>query len=225
MSQVRKGGKHGPRPRALTSVQCVPTCDLVLPCRDEGPALRGLLPRVPDTFSVIVVDNGSRDDTAAVARELGARVVTETSPGLRRRRPRRHRGRHRRLRRGDGRRRLLRPRPAPAAARRRRVRPRRHRRGSTPSGPARRLAVARAGRQRADHRLAPAPDRDGRPRHRPDAGVPTPGAARPRPAGPPVRLPRRAAPGRHPRRLAGLASTTSTTTPAPRARSRRCPAR
>lgn len=53
----------------------------MLPCRDEGAALRGLLPRVPSTFSVIVVDNGSRDDTAAVARDLGARVVTETTSG------------------------------------------------------------------------------------------------------------------------------------------------
>jgi glycosyltransferase involved in cell wall biosynthesis len=59
----------------------VPTCDLVLPCRDEGPALRDLLPRIPSTFSVIVVDNGSRDDTAAVARDLGALVVTEPTPG------------------------------------------------------------------------------------------------------------------------------------------------
>lgn len=30
---------------------------------------------------MIVVDNGSSDDTAAVARRLGARVVTEPSPG------------------------------------------------------------------------------------------------------------------------------------------------
>jgi len=67
-----------PHPRAD---QQVPVCDLVLPCRDEGPALRALLPRVPAAFAVIVVDNGSRDDTAAVARELGARVVTETVPG------------------------------------------------------------------------------------------------------------------------------------------------
>jgi len=59
----------------------MPTCDLVLPCRDEGPALRDLLPNIPSIFSVIVVDNGSRDDTATVARELGALVVTEQSPG------------------------------------------------------------------------------------------------------------------------------------------------
>jgi glycosyltransferase involved in cell wall biosynthesis len=56
-------------------------CDLVLPCKDEAPALRLLLPQVPDTFAVIVVDNGSTDDTAAVARSLGARVVHEDRPG------------------------------------------------------------------------------------------------------------------------------------------------
>ena len=57
------------------------SCDLVLPCKDEGPALRGLLPRIPDTFAVIVVDNGSTDDTAEVAASLGARVVHTASPG------------------------------------------------------------------------------------------------------------------------------------------------
>jgi glycosyltransferase involved in cell wall biosynthesis len=53
----------------------------VLPCRDEGPALAGLLPRIPESYAVIVVDNGSQDDTAQVARDLGARVVTEDQPG------------------------------------------------------------------------------------------------------------------------------------------------
>ena len=56
-------------------------CDLILPCRDEGPALRALLPRIPSGFSVIVVDNGSTDDTAAVAQGHGARVVAESVPG------------------------------------------------------------------------------------------------------------------------------------------------
>jgi len=56
-------------------------CDLVLPCRDEAPALAALLARVPDEFAVIVVDNGSRDGTAAVAAGLGARVVVEPVPG------------------------------------------------------------------------------------------------------------------------------------------------
>jgi glycosyltransferase involved in cell wall biosynthesis len=58
-----------------------PACDLVLPCRDEAPALADLLPRVPAAFSVIVVDNGSRDGTASVARDLGARVVEEAVAG------------------------------------------------------------------------------------------------------------------------------------------------
>ena len=56
-------------------------CDLVLPCRDEGAALRDLLPSVPASFAVVVIDNGSTDDTAEVARSLGARVVREERPG------------------------------------------------------------------------------------------------------------------------------------------------
>jgi glycosyltransferase involved in cell wall biosynthesis len=63
----------------MTSAATV--CDLVLPCRDEGPALPTLLSQVPAEFSVVVVDNGSRDDTAEVAERLGARVVVEPVPG------------------------------------------------------------------------------------------------------------------------------------------------
>jgi glycosyltransferase involved in cell wall biosynthesis len=59
----------------------MPDCDLILPCRDEAAALRGLLARVPAELSVIVVDNGSSDGTADVARSLGARVVTEPVAG------------------------------------------------------------------------------------------------------------------------------------------------
>jgi glycosyltransferase involved in cell wall biosynthesis len=56
-------------------------CDLVLPCRDEAAALVDLLPRVPEGFAVVVVDNGSSDDTAEVARRWGATVVHEPVPG------------------------------------------------------------------------------------------------------------------------------------------------
>ncbi len=56
-------------------------CDLVLPCRDEAAALPALLPKVPGTLRVIVVDNGSRDHTADVARGLGATVVPEMRAG------------------------------------------------------------------------------------------------------------------------------------------------
>ena len=58
-----------------------PVADLVLPCKDEAPALEALLPRIPAEFSVIVVDNGSRDGTATVAARLGATVVHESVPG------------------------------------------------------------------------------------------------------------------------------------------------
>jgi glycosyltransferase involved in cell wall biosynthesis len=58
-----------------------PTCELILPCRDEAPALLDLLPRIPADIAVLVVDNGSTDATAEVAASLGATVVPEASPG------------------------------------------------------------------------------------------------------------------------------------------------
>ena len=57
------------------------SCDVVVPCRDEAPALPALLALFPAGFRPIVVDNGSKDDTAAVARDLGALVVTEPRAG------------------------------------------------------------------------------------------------------------------------------------------------
>ena len=85
--------EHGARPYRGVML---PVCDLVLPCRDEGPALREVLPDVPDDFAVIVVDNGSTDDTADVARALGATVVREERARVRRRGARRRAGRDRR---------------------------------------------------------------------------------------------------------------------------------
>lgn len=58
-----------------------PVCDLILPCRDEAPALPALLALVPASFAVTVVDNGSRDDTSVTAARLGATVVQESVPG------------------------------------------------------------------------------------------------------------------------------------------------
>jgi glycosyltransferase involved in cell wall biosynthesis len=54
---------------------------VVIPCRDEAPALPALLAKIPAGLHPIVVDNGSRDATAQVARELGATVVEESRPG------------------------------------------------------------------------------------------------------------------------------------------------
>ena len=56
-------------------------CTLILPCLDEAPALRDVIPSVPGAFRVLVVDNGSTDDTVSVARALGARVVSEPVRG------------------------------------------------------------------------------------------------------------------------------------------------
>jgi glycosyltransferase involved in cell wall biosynthesis len=55
--------------------------DVVLPCRDEAAALPGLLTRMPAGFRPIVVDNGSTDGTAAVARAYGAEVINVAEPG------------------------------------------------------------------------------------------------------------------------------------------------
>jgi len=56
-------------------------CDIVIPCRDEAGALPAVLANVPAGFRAIVVDNGSTDGTAEVARRLGATVVAEDQPG------------------------------------------------------------------------------------------------------------------------------------------------
>ena len=55
--------------------------DVVLPCRDEAPALPALLARMPTGYRAIVADNGSTDGSAEIARALGAVVVDVPQPG------------------------------------------------------------------------------------------------------------------------------------------------
>jgi glycosyltransferase involved in cell wall biosynthesis len=57
------------------------TVDIVLPCLDEAEALPGVLAAMPAGYRVLVVDNGSTDDTAAVAVACGATVVPEPRRG------------------------------------------------------------------------------------------------------------------------------------------------
>lgn len=55
--------------------------DVILPCRNEADALPAVIAALPAGFRPLVVDNGSTDHTAEVARRHGARVVQEPRPG------------------------------------------------------------------------------------------------------------------------------------------------
>lgn len=56
------------------------TVSIIIPARDEEHNLAGLLTSIPHTAEVIVVDDGSRDATAAVAIARGARVIRAPAP-------------------------------------------------------------------------------------------------------------------------------------------------
>lgn len=74
-----------PARRAAAPVSGPPAADapvvLFLPARNESPRLAAVLSRVPGTVAgrpvvTVVVDDGSTDDTAEIARRHGARVVS-----------------------------------------------------------------------------------------------------------------------------------------------------
>jgi glycosyltransferase involved in cell wall biosynthesis len=61
---------------------------VVIPCLNESRTIGDCITTVMNTFArhgingeIVVVDNGSTDDSAAVARRMGARVVDEPQPG------------------------------------------------------------------------------------------------------------------------------------------------
>ena len=58
------------------------TVDVILPCLNEENALPWVLDRLPEGYRAIVVDNGSTDRSADVAREHGAIVITELRRGF-----------------------------------------------------------------------------------------------------------------------------------------------
>ncbi|MEU1295861.1 MULTISPECIES: glycosyltransferase family 2 protein [unclassified Streptomyces] len=56
--------------------------DVILPCLNEAGALPWVLDRVPAGWRALVVDNGSTDGSAELARSLGATVVHEARRGF-----------------------------------------------------------------------------------------------------------------------------------------------
>jgi len=56
--------------------------DVVLPCLNEAGALPWVLSRMPNGYRAIVADNGSTDDSAAIATAHGARVVPVPQRGF-----------------------------------------------------------------------------------------------------------------------------------------------
>ncbi|MHB9117895.1 MAG: glycosyltransferase family 2 protein [Burkholderiales bacterium] len=61
-----------------------PRYSLIIPARNEGEGLRRLLPELPrylpDGCEVIVVNDGSQDDTLAVCQSYGVRIISHTYP-------------------------------------------------------------------------------------------------------------------------------------------------
>ncbi len=56
--------------------------DVVLPALNEAGAITAVLEGLPTGFDAIVVDNGSDDGTADIARACGARVIVEPRRGF-----------------------------------------------------------------------------------------------------------------------------------------------
>ncbi len=71
MTAADKQPEQRPRPVSVRSMEI----DVVLPCLDEAKALPWVLDRIPDGARAIVVDNGSTDRSARLARHLGATVI------------------------------------------------------------------------------------------------------------------------------------------------------
>jgi glycosyltransferase involved in cell wall biosynthesis len=57
-------------------------CEVILPVLDEVQAIPTVLGALPPGYQAIVVDNGSRDGSAACAAKLGARVIHEPMRGF-----------------------------------------------------------------------------------------------------------------------------------------------
>ena len=65
----------------MTGVPDDATITVVLPCLNEAGAIPWVLSQMPPGASALVADNGSTDDSAAVAEQFGARVIHVPQPG------------------------------------------------------------------------------------------------------------------------------------------------
>src|SRR6185437_12880121 len=68
--------------KALEVLSVAMEIDVVLPCLNEAEALPWVLSRFPNGFRPIVADNGSTDDSVAIARAQGALVVSAQPRGF-----------------------------------------------------------------------------------------------------------------------------------------------
>lgn len=84
------GTRRAPKARGRDDVPVtdrpLPSVSIVVPARDDAPALarclEALARQTVAPLEVVVVDNGSSDGTAEVARAAGARVVSEPRRGI-----------------------------------------------------------------------------------------------------------------------------------------------
>ncbi|MFJ2262983.1 glycosyltransferase family 2 protein [Streptomyces sp. NPDC087844] len=68
--------------KGVTTPPAAPPVDVILPCLNEAEALPWVLGRIPPGWRALVVDNGSTDGSADIARALGASVVHEPRRGF-----------------------------------------------------------------------------------------------------------------------------------------------
>jgi hypothetical protein len=80
--RLRSSTKSLEPARAAASSELSGPTDVILPCLNEAEALPYVLSRIPAGYRAIVVDNGSTDGSADVARSLGALVVHEPRRGF-----------------------------------------------------------------------------------------------------------------------------------------------
>jgi glycosyltransferase involved in cell wall biosynthesis len=81
----REGSAAGTKSRSSHPIghsRRTPYVDVILPCLDEAGALPWVLARMPEGYRPIVADNGSVDDSATIARDHGARVVSVPQRGF-----------------------------------------------------------------------------------------------------------------------------------------------